>query len=101
MQTLHLIESAISQDTLSSQLKRMATENDALLFLNDSLYSLQALTLEQQQLVSIIGSRLIYALDEQIQSRGLDLLSDNKLVNLIDYATFVNLSAESTNVVSW
>ncbi|HZX18253.1 MAG TPA: sulfurtransferase complex subunit TusB [Pseudomonas sp.] len=71
---------------------------DALLLCGDAVYALQAGSAQRQALELMPESIALYALDEDVQARGLMFPSR---LTLVDYSAFVALSCQYDKVNTW
>ncbi|MFJ4112065.1 MULTISPECIES: sulfurtransferase complex subunit TusB [Pseudomonas] len=97
MPTLHVIShSPFGDDRLSSCLRLLADE-DALLLCGDAVYALRDGSEPQRLLQAAALEQRLFALDEDLQARGIR----SELANTVDYQGFVALSLHYDKVNSW
>lgn len=97
MKTLHVLSSSpFSDDRLSSCL-RLLGNGDGLLLCGDATYAVQTGTQHAEALAALQGVAL-YALDEDIQARGLKPAAD---IQQVDYSGFVALACQFSKVNTW
>ncbi len=96
---LHIInKSPFERSSLDSCL-RMA-KSGALLLIEDGVYAAGKGSAAEAKIKQAMGSMKVYALGPDLAARGLaDRVIDG--VTLVDYAGFVDLVAENTNVQTW
>ncbi|MCV6613646.1 MAG: sulfurtransferase complex subunit TusB [Cellvibrionaceae bacterium] len=70
----------------------VCTDADAILLLQDGVYAL---------LKGQTGRAKVYALQEDIEARGLSAKVDAEQCELVDYSGFVALCCEHRNSVNW
>lgn len=98
MTTLHVVSSSpFSDDRLSSCL-RLLGSGDGLLLCGDATYATQPGTLHAESLSTLSDDIALFALEEDIQARGLQ--SAGKLQQ-VDYPGFVTLAIRFDKVNSW
>lgn len=93
---LHLIFQRVAENLL----ERIA-EEDALLFLENSVFNLLKAGKHSATLSELAKHQALYVLTSDLQTRGIaadSLISD---VNIIDYQGFVRLTSQYANVCSW
>jgi len=77
---------------------RNAPSGAPILLYEDGVYAATADTSIEQTVRSALNEHPIYAIQSDLQARGLTRLIDK--IQIIDYATFVDLVAEH-NIVPW
>ncbi|SDH00968.1 tRNA 2-thiouridine synthesizing protein B [Pseudomonas flavescens] len=98
MTTLHVVSSSpFSDDRLSSCL-RLLGSGDGLLLCGDATYASQPGTLHAQSLSALGAGIDLFALQEDIQARGLQPADD---LQQIDYPGFVALAVRFDKVNTW
>ena len=98
MSTLHVIcHSPFGDNRLSSCL-RLLGNGDGLLLCGDATYASQPGTLHAQSLNALGAGIALFALQEDIQARGLQPADD---LQQIDYPGFVALAARFDKVNTW
>lgn len=98
MATLHVLSHSPFTDSRLSSCLRLLGNQDGLLLCGDAVYALQPGSAQQQALELMPASIELYALDEDLQARGLTAPSRAKPV---DYSGFVELSCRFSKVNSW
>ena len=98
MATLHVLSHSPFTDSRLSSCLRILGSQDALLFCGDAVYALQDGSAQRQALELMPESIALYALDEDVQARGLMLPSR---LTLVDYSAFVALSCQYDKVNTW
>ena len=97
MKTLHVLSSSpFSDDRLSSCL-RLLGNGDGLLLCGDATYAVQTGT-QHAEALAALQSVALYALDEDIQARGLMPAAD---IQQVDYPGFVALACQFSKVNTW
>ena len=97
---LHLIQEKIEFNQFKHLLKRMATKQDSILFLNDSLFMLLENDFHSNEFFSLTKDFEVLCIDEQINARGISkLVADQS--KFISYQEFVRTCQLATKVVSW
>ncbi|MGG5870677.1 sulfurtransferase complex subunit TusB [Pseudomonas peli] len=98
MATLHVLShSSFTDSRLSSSLHILGSQ-DALLLCGDAVYALQDGSAQRQALELMPESIALYALDEDVQARGLVFPAR---LTLVDYPGFVALSCKYDKVNTW
>lgn len=95
MSTLFTINKAPSHALLQAS-KRMLSEGDAILFLEDGVYH----AIDEQALAGVPEQVSVFCLKEDLQARGLQARLAAQVVS-VNYRKFVGLCTEYDKVVSW
>jgi tRNA 2-thiouridine synthesizing protein B len=95
MATLHVLSHSPFTDSRLSSCLRILGSQDALLLCGDAVYALQAGSVQRQALELMPEAIALYALDEDVLARGLELPAR---LDLIDYPGFVALSCQYDKV---
>jgi tRNA 2-thiouridine synthesizing protein B len=98
MATLHVLSHSPFTDSRLSSCLRILGSQDALLLCGDAVYALQAGSAQRQALELMPESIALYALDEDVQARG---LARPARLTLVDYPDFVALSCQYDKVNTW
>lgn len=98
MATLHVLSHSPFTDSRLSSCLRILGRQDALLLCGDAVYALQAGSAQRQALELMPESIVLYALDEDVQTRG---LAYPTRLTLVDYPGFVALSCQYDKVNTW
>ena len=98
MATLHVLSHSPFTDSRLSSCLRLLGSQDALLLCGDAVYALQAGSAQRQALELMPEAIALYALDEDVQARG---LVQPARLTLVDYPTFVALSCQYDKVNTW
>ena len=97
MTTLHVIAHSPFGDNRLQSCLRILGADDALLLCGDAVYALRTGTEPQRLLQAASLEARLYALDEDLQARGID----SALAKAVDYPAFVALSLMYDKVNSW
>ena len=98
---LHTVnKSPFEKNSLDSCL-RLARKGSAILLLEDAVYGAMKGTAIEGKLRDAVSSFKVYALGPDLQARGLDAGSVVDGIQIVDYAGFVDLAAESDKVQAW
>lgn len=97
MKTLHVLSSSPFSDSRLSSCLRLLGRGDGLLLCGDATYAAQPDTSHAEALAALQGVAL-YALDEDIQARGLKPAAD---IQQVDYPGFVALACQFSKVNTW
>ena len=97
---LHTVNrSLLSSNSLQSCL-RVATNNSAILLIEDGVYAATLAGGNNNPLTEAISGLHIFALQEDLQARGLtELLLPN--IKTVDYQGFVGLTIQYQSIQSW
>jgi tRNA 2-thiouridine synthesizing protein B len=98
MATLHVLSHSPFTDSRLSSCLRLLGNQDGLLLCGDAVYALQPGSAQRQALELMPASIELFALDEDLQARGLTTPSRAQAV---DYSGFVELSCRFSKVNSW
>lgn len=98
MATLHLLSHSPFGDSRFASCLRLLGPQDGLLLSGDAVYALQPGTNQLQALQLMPDSIALYALDEDLQARG---LAAPERAQAIDYPGFVELCTHYAKVNSW
>ena len=98
MATLHVLSHSPFTDSRLSSCLRILGSQDALLLCGDAVYALQDSSAQRQALELMPESIALYALDEDVQARGLVFPAR---LTLVDYPGFVALSCQYDKVNTW
>lgn len=94
MANLHIIRSSGFTHTKLQQCLATVINDDAILLIDDGVYNLN-----HPELLKVVGTRPIYALEEHVIARG--LTPSNSDVNNCDYNRFVALTLDAEKVITW
>ncbi|MFG0631391.1 sulfurtransferase complex subunit TusB [Pseudomonas sp. xss_2] len=100
MTTLHVIAHSPFGDNRLQSCLRLLGADDALLLCGDAVYALRTGTEPQRLLQAASLEARLYALDEDLQARGIGGI-DGALAEAVDYPAFVALSLKYDKVNSW
>lgn len=98
MALLHLLSRSPYTTSDLSACQRLLSPDDAILLCGDAVYALLPNTDFAQMLLELPESNLIFALDEDVQARG---LNPPERVQTVDYPDFVELCTRYDKVNSW
>lgn len=98
MATLHILSHSPFTDSRLGSCLRILGSKDALLLCGDAVYALQDGSAQRQALELMPDSIALYALDEDVQARG---LVQPARLTLVDYPAFVALSCQYDKVNTW
>jgi tRNA 2-thiouridine synthesizing protein B len=101
MGILHTVnKSPFERNSLDSCLK-FAAEGGSLLLIEDGVYAAIKGTSVEAKVAAAQGSLKLYVLGPDLNARG---FTDDRVIpgiNVVDYAGFVDLAAESDKVQAW
>ncbi|UUY07621.1 sulfurtransferase complex subunit TusB [Pseudomonas sp. J452] len=98
MATLHLLSHSPFSDSRFASCLRLLGPQDGLLLSGDAVYALQPGTVQLQALQLMPAGIALFALDEDLQARHLQVPDRAQAV---DYPAFVELCASYAKVNSW
>ena len=96
---LHLIQNQLDLTSFKSQLLRLTSDGDSLLFLNDSVFVLLQAAFNSEKYYQLTRKLEVFAIDEHLQARNITSSTDN--VKVINFAGFVEKSQNCNKIVSW
>ncbi len=100
MSTLHTVNKSPFEKNSVGSCLAYASEGSAILFYEDAVYAtIKGASIEQ--LVTGAEGVKLYALGADLKARG---ITDDKMIDgieIVDYAGFVDLSAEHDRVQAW
>jgi tRNA 2-thiouridine synthesizing protein B len=101
MPILHIVnKSPYERHSLDTCL-RLARDDAALLLIEDAVYAVRKNAVAADQLHSALGKHKVYALEPDLQARGIDAENTIDGVELVDYDGFVELATEYDKLQSW
>ena len=101
MSVLHIInKSPFEKNSLDSCL-RLAKKGSAILLVEDAIYATQKNTSITPKVDAAVGKHAVYALEPDLDARGIDKNTIIDGISLVDYDGFVQLATESSGVQSW
>jgi tRNA 2-thiouridine synthesizing protein B len=101
MSVLHIVnKSPFDRNSLDTCL-RMARPSSAILLIEDGVYAVQGNSAAATKLKQAMENHPVYALQPDIQARGVS--EENMLdgITLVDYDGFVELATEYDKLQSW
>lgn len=102
MPTLHTVnKSPFEQKSLVTCLSVCKADSSVLLIEDAVVGALRNTRLSHKILVSLASGVKVYALNEDLEARGLPLDRLIDQIGIVDYAGFVDLVAKNTKVQSW
>ncbi|NLZ79883.1 MAG: sulfurtransferase complex subunit TusB [Gammaproteobacteria bacterium] len=99
MTTLHILNTSPTASTQFSSCLRLISAGDAILLTGEAVQALRDGSVGAQALSSTNALCRLYALEDDVQARGIDTTHIG--VTVIDYPAFVALCVEHTRVNSW
>jgi tRNA 2-thiouridine synthesizing protein B len=102
MPTLHTVnKSPFERNSLETCLSVCKSDASVLLIEDAVVGALQNTSISRQILEAVGSGVKVYALNEDLEARGLPPGRLIDEISIVDYAGFVNLAAENTTVQSW
>jgi tRNA 2-thiouridine synthesizing protein B len=99
MATLHLLSHSPFSDGRLASCLRLLGADDGLLLTGDAVYAAQPDTTQRQALELMPENVALFALEEDLQARGMTDLPPR--LQVVDYPAFVELCARYAKVNSW
>ncbi len=101
MSVLHIInKSPFEKNSLDTCL-RLAKKGSTILFIEDAIYATQQNTAIAQKIDAAVARHNVYALEPDLDARGIDKNAIIDGISLVDYEGFVQLATENSGVQSW
>ena len=101
MSVLHIVnKSPYDRNSLETCL-RLALPGSAILLIEDGVYAARKPSSAADKLLQALGNHPLYALQADLQARGLAAESLVDGVQLVDYDGFVKLTTEYDRTQSW
>jgi len=101
MSVLHIVnKSPFDRNSLDTCL-RLARPGSALLLIEDGIYAVQANSTAAPRVQQALESYPVYALQPDLQARGVSEESMLDGITLVDYDGFVKLTTEYDKLQSW
>ena len=101
MSVLHIVnKSPYDRNSLDTCL-RLARADSAILLIEDGIYAVQKNAAASENMQQALGKHKIFALQPDLQARGIN--PDNMIdgISLVDYDGFVKLTTEYDKLQSW
>ncbi len=101
MATLHIVnKSPFERNSLDTCL-RLAKQDSAILLIEDGIYAAQQNTAVADKISAAVVRHRVYALEPDLDARGIDKNALMDGISLVDYDGFVKLATEYSGVQSW
>jgi tRNA 2-thiouridine synthesizing protein B len=101
MSVLHIVnKSPFEKNSLDSCL-RLAKKGSAVLLIEDGVYAAQKNTALADKIDAAVIKHTVYALEPDLDARGIDKNAIIEGVSLVDYNGFVQLATEYSGAQSW
>jgi tRNA 2-thiouridine synthesizing protein B len=101
MPVLHIVnKSPFERNSLDTCL-RLAKADSAILLIEDGIYAVQKNTTASTKLQQALGNHPVYALQPDLQARGVNPNNMIDGISLVDYDGFVQLTTEYDKLQSW
>lgn len=101
MPILHIINKSPYDRTSLDTCLRLARDDAAILLIEDGVYAVRKNAAAADKLQAAAGKHKIYALEPDLQARGLDAENTIDGISLVDYDGFVELATEYDKLQSW
>jgi tRNA 2-thiouridine synthesizing protein B len=101
MPILHIVnKSPYERNSLDTCL-RLVRDDAAILLIEDGVYAVRRNASAADKLQSALEKHKIYALEPDLQARGIDAENSIDGIALVDYDGFVELATEYDKLQSW
>ena len=101
MSVLHIVnKSPFDRNSLDSCL-RLAKAGSAILLIEDGIYAARKNSAAADKMQQALASHPVYALEADLQARGVNTDSMIDGISLVDYDGFVKLTTEYDKLQSW
>jgi tRNA 2-thiouridine synthesizing protein B len=101
MSVLHIVnKSPFDRNSLDSCL-RLSKADSAILLIEDGIYAVQKNSSTAEKMQQALAQHSLYALQPDLQARGINPDSVIDGISLIDYDGFVQLTTEYDKLQSW
>jgi len=101
MSVLHIVnKSPFDRNSLDSCL-RLAKADSAILLIEDGIYAVRKNSTAADKMQQALDSHPVYALEADLQARGVNTESMIDGISLVDYDGFVKLTTEYDKLQSW
>jgi tRNA 2-thiouridine synthesizing protein B len=101
MSVLHIInKSPFDRNSLDTCL-RLAKEGATILLIEDGIYAAQKNTAVADKIEAAVARHTVYALEPDLDARGIDKNAIIDGISLVDYDGFVRLATEHSVAQSW
>jgi len=101
MPVLHIInKSPYERNSLDTCL-RLARDGAAILLIEDGIYAARKNAADAEKMNSALEKHKIFALEPDLQARGIDAKDTIDGISLVDYDGFVELATEYDKLQSW
>ncbi|WP_256582329.1 sulfurtransferase complex subunit TusB [Pseudomonas sp. MYb185] len=98
---LHILRHSPHSESRFASCLRAVNANQSLLLIEDAVYGLLPGTSTRNALEYLPASVNLYAMEADLQARGLALDDLSSRIRVVNYAMMVALCAEHAKVVSW
>jgi tRNA 2-thiouridine synthesizing protein B len=101
MSVLHIVNKSPFERTALDTCLRLAKADSAILLIEDGVYAVLKNSAAASKMQQALGNHPVYALQPDLQARGVN--PDNMLdgISLVDYDGFVKLTTEYDKLQSW
>ena len=101
MSVLHIVnKSPYERNSLDTCL-RLAKADSAILLIEDGIYAVQKNSATSNKMEQALGNHPVYALQPDLQARGVNPENMIDGISLVDYDGFVKLTTEYDRLQSW
>jgi len=101
MSVLHIVnKSPYERNSLDTCL-RLAKSDSAILLIEDGIYAVQKNSATSGKMEQALGNHPVYALQPDLQARGVSPGNMIDGISLVDYDGFVKLTTEYDKLQSW
>ena len=101
MAVLHIINKSPFETASLDSCLRLAKQDSAILLIEDAIYAAQKNTRVSSKLEAALGKHPVYALQPDLEARGIEPERLIDGISLVDYNGFVQLATEYRLSQSW
>ena len=98
---LHTVNKSPSEKSTLTSCLRLAADRSDILLIEDAVYAAMTGTEHESLIKDALERYQIYALDADLECRGLEKSKVIGGVEIVDYSGFVQLSVKNSSVHSW
>jgi tRNA 2-thiouridine synthesizing protein B len=101
MSVLHIVNKSPYERNSFDTCLRLAKADSAVLLIEDGIYAVQKNSATSDKMEQALGNHPVYALQSDLQARGINPDSMIDGISLVDYDGFVKLTTEYDRLQSW
>jgi len=101
MSVLHIVNKSPHDRNSLDTCLRLAKKDAAILLIEDGIYAVQKNASTSEKMQQALDNHSVYALQPDIQARGMNPDNIIEGISLLDYDGFVKLTTEYDQLQSW